>query len=70
MIEAEDLMQKHWDFECSDPLADFGRERVALQHGPNPFRASFQGKYHDYDRVCALADAYFDSVRKSGGTFQ
>ncbi|PKY60066.1 hypothetical protein RhiirA4_483333 [Rhizophagus irregularis] len=28
LIEAKDIMQKHWDRECSDPLSDFGRARV------------------------------------------
>jgi hypothetical protein len=39
-------------------------------HSTNPFRASFQGKYQDYDRAYTLGNAYFDFVRKSIGTFQ
>ncbi|RGB22615.1 hypothetical protein C1646_677713 [Rhizophagus diaphanus] len=28
LIEAKDMMQGHWDQECSDPLNDLGRVRV------------------------------------------
>ncbi|PKY56528.1 hypothetical protein RhiirA4_507466 [Rhizophagus irregularis] len=31
LIEAKDMMQGHWDQECSDPLSDLGRARVKQQ---------------------------------------
>jgi hypothetical protein len=31
LIEAKDMMQGHWDQECSDPLSDLECERVKQQ---------------------------------------
>jgi hypothetical protein len=61
MIEPEDLMQKHWDFECDNPLTDFGRERVKQQRfAPTPSMST----QPDYTNLNTLT-AYFKSMRKS-----
>ena len=60
MIESEDLMQKHWDFECDNPLTDFGRERVEQQRFALTPSITTQ---HDYTNLGTLS-AYFKSMQK------
>jgi hypothetical protein len=59
MIEPEDLMQRHWNFECDDPLTDFGRERVKQQHFTLTHSASIQPDYTNLD----VLTAYFGSMQ-------
>ena len=30
-VESEDLMKKHWDQECDNPLSELGYERIKQQ---------------------------------------
>jgi hypothetical protein len=39
--------------------------RIRMGQNSSSSEAPRRSKYHDYDRVGALAEAYFDSVRKS-----
>ena len=60
MLKPEDLMQKHWDYECDDPLTDFGRERVEQQRFALTPSITTQ---HDYTNLGTLS-AYFKSMQK------
>jgi hypothetical protein len=51
LIEAEDMMQGHWDQECSDPLSDLGRARVKQQAFDKSF---FKNKFSQKETAFTL----------------
>ena len=58
LIETKDMMQEHWDQECSDPLSDLGCERVKQQAFDKSF---FKNKFYQKET------AFTQQIDKSKG---